>query len=118
MAITINNTEDSYKDSKLVYFTIGYNGVDYKWHGNMPSDANAQEYWDSKEDELKCNLLRVQYRRAVVPFAGDKTSLESFETWVSGGCTNAEVTGKDSDGNDVVIKAAEVITKKTWVDSH
>ena len=118
MAITINNTEDSYTGSKLVFFTISYNGVDYKWHGNMPSDANAQEHWDSKEDELKCNLLRVQYRRAVVPFAEGKSNLELFEAWVSAGCTNAEVKGEDFEGNEVVIKAAEVIEKKTWVDTH
>jgi hypothetical protein len=118
MTITINKTEDSYTGSKLVFFTTSYNDVDYKSHGNMPSDANAQEYWDLKEDELKWDILRIQYREAVVPQLEDKSDLESFEAWVSAGCKNAEVKGEDMEGNEYVITPEKVIEKTAWVDSH
>ena len=118
MAISINKSEDSREGSKLVYFTIGYGGKDYKWHGNMPSDADAQEYWDSESDRLIVKILRKQYSDAVVPQLENSTSLKDFEAWVSTGATNAEVKGEDFEGNEVVIKAAEVIEKKTWVDTH
>jgi len=46
------------------------------------------------------------------------SSLEDFEAWVSAGCKNAEVKGLDFEGEEIVIKAEETITKKPWVDSH
>ena len=118
MAITINKSEDSREGSKLIYFTIGYGGKDYKWHGNMPSDADAQEYWDSESDRLIVKILRKEYPQAEVPQLEGKSALESFEAWVSAGCKNAEVKGVDADGEEIVIKAEETISKKAWVDSE
>ena len=92
MAITINKSEDSREGSKLVYFTIGYGGKDYKWHGNMPSDADAQEYWDSESDRLIVKILRKEYPQAEVEQLDGKSALESFEAWVSAGAKNAEVS--------------------------
>ena len=46
----------------------------------------------------------------------DKSALESFEAWVKAGCKNAEVKGVDDEGNEIIIKAEEVIKKKAWVD--
>ena len=117
MAITIQNSRDNAND-KTVSFTIAYDGKDYKWHGDMPKDADAQDYLDAKSDILKVEILRKQYKDAVVPQLEGKSDLESFEAWVSGGCKNAEVKGTDIQGNEYVTKAEETILKKTWVDTH
>ena len=117
MAISIQSSRDN-ADDKTVFFTIGYKGTDYKWHGDMPKDAEAQDYLDAKSDTLKVGLLRKQYFDAVVPQLQDKSALESFEAWVSAGCKNAEVKGEDMEGNEYVITPETVIEKKAWVDSH
>jgi len=117
MAITIQNSRDNDND-KTVFFTIAHDGKDYKWHGDIPKDADAQDYLDAKSDTLKAEILRKQYKDAVVPQLEDKSALESFEAWVSGGCKNAEVKGTDADGEEIVIKAEETIAKKAWVDSE
>ena len=115
MAITINSSRDN-ADDKTVFFTIAYGGKDYKWHGDIPKDADAQAYLDAKSDTLKAEILRKEYPQAEVPQLEDKSALESFEAWVSAGCKNAEVKGKDADGKEIVIKAEETISKKAWVD--
>ena len=117
MAISIQSSRDN-ADDKTVFFTIAYDGKDYKWHGDIPKDADAQDYLDAKSDTLKAEILRKQYHEAVVPQLDGKSALESFEAWVSAGCKNAEVKGLDSDGEEIVIKAEEVIEKKAWVDSE
>ena len=117
MAITIQSSRDN-ADDKTVFFTIEYGGKDYKWHGDIPKDADAQDYLDAKSDTLKAEILRKQYKDAEVPQLDGKSELESFEAWVSAGCKNAEVKGLDSDGEEIVIKAEEVIEKKAWVDSE
>ena len=117
MAITINSSKDN-ADDKTIFFTIAYGGKDYKWHGDIPKDADAQAYLDAKSDTLKAEILRKQYKDAVVPQLEDKSALESFEAWVSAGCKNAEVKGTDADGKEVVIKSEETIAKKAWVDSE
>ena len=117
MAISIQSSRDN-ADDKTVFFTIAYDGKDYKWHGDIPKDADAQDYLDAKSDTLKAEILRKEYRDAVVPQLDDKSALESFEAWVSAGCKNAEVKGVDSDGEEIVIKAEETISKKAWVDSE
>jgi hypothetical protein len=81
MAISIQSSRDN-ADDKTVFFTIGYKGTDYKWHGDMPKDAEAQDYLDAKSDTLKVGLLRKQYFDAVVPQLQDKSALESFEAVV------------------------------------
>jgi len=117
MAITIDSSRDN-ADDKTVFFTIAHGGKDYKWHGDIPKDADAQDYLDAKSDTLKAEILRKQYRDAVVPQLEDKSALESFEAWVSAGAKNAEVKGVDDEGEEIVIKAEEVIEKKAWVDSE
>jgi len=115
MAISIQNSRDN-ADDKTVFFTIAYGGKDYKWHGDIPKDADAQAYLDAKSDTLKAEILRKEYPQAEVPQLEGKSSLESFEAWVSDGCKNAEVKGKDGDGKETTIKAEETISKKAWVD--
>ena len=115
MAITINSSRDN-ADDKTIFFTIAYGGKDYKWHGDIPKDADAQAYLDAKSDTLKAEILRKEYPQAEVPQLEGKSALESFEAWVSAGCKNAEVKGKDADDKEIVIKAEEIIAKKAWVD--
>tara|TARA_R110002167_G_scaffold335948_1_gene543276 strand:- start:45 stop:674 length:630 start_codon:yes stop_codon:yes gene_type:complete len=91
MAITINSSRDN-ADDKTVFFTITHGGKDYKWHGDIPKDADAQAYLDAKSDTLKAEILRNQYRDAEVPQLDGKSALESFEAWVSAGAENAEVS--------------------------
>ena len=90
MAITIQSSRDN-ADDKTVSFTIAYDGKDYKWHGDIPKDADAQDYLDAKSDTLKAEILRKRYPQAKVPQLGGKSDLESFEAWVSAGAKNAEV---------------------------
>jgi len=117
MAISIQSSRDN-ADDKTVFFTIEYDSTDYKWHGDMPKDADAQDFMDTKSDTLKAEILRKQYREAVVPQLEDKSVLESFEAWVSAGAKNAEVKGEDYEGNEYVITPEKVIEKTAWVDSH
>jgi len=115
MAISIQSSRDN-ADDKTVSFTIAYGGKDYKWHGDIPKDADAQDYLDAKSDTLKAEILRKEYRDAEVPQLDGKSALESFEAWVSDGAKNAEVKGVDADGVEITIKAEETIAKKAWVD--
>ena len=117
MTISIQSSRDN-ADDKTVFFTIGYKSTNYKWHGDIPLDADAQEFLDAKSDTLKTEILRKQYRDAVVPQLEEKSVLESFEAWVSAGCKNAEVKGEDMEGNEYVITPEKVIEKTAWVDSH
>jgi len=91
MAITIQSSRDN-ADDKTVFFTIAYDGKDYRWAGDIPKDADAQDYLDAKSDTLKAEILRKQYSEAVVPQLEDKSDLESFEAWISAGAKNAEVS--------------------------
>jgi len=91
MAITIQSSKDN-ADDKTVSFTIEYDGKDYKWHGDIPKDADAQDFLDAKSDTLKAEILRKRYPQAEVEQLDDKSALESFEAWVSAGCKNAEVS--------------------------
>ena len=116
MAISIQSSKDRTNGGKVVYFTIAHDGKDYKWHGAVPKDADAQAYLDAKSDTLKAEILRKRYRDAEVPQLDGKSALESFEAWVSAGCKNAEVKGTDADGVEITIKAEETIAKKAWVD--
>ena len=117
MSINIISTKER-EDYKLAYYSIEYGGKTYKWHGVMPLDADPQAYWDVKEEYLKERILRRQYLEAEVPQLDGKSALESFEAWISAGCKNAEVKGVDADGEEIVIKAEETISKKAWVDSE
>ena len=101
MAITIQSSRDN-ADDKTVSFTIAYGGKDYKWHGDIPKDADAEDYLDAKSDTLKTEILRKEYSDAVVPQLEDKTPLESFEAWVSAGCKNTVVTTPAVEASDAV----------------
>jgi hypothetical protein len=90
MAITINSTRENDTD-QTVFFSIDFDG-EKSWHGDIPKDADPQEFLDAKEDTLKCEILRKQYPEADVPQLEDKTALESFEAWIAGGAKNAEIT--------------------------
>ena len=90
MAISIQSSRDN-ADDKTVFFTIAYDGKDYKWHGDIPKDVDAQDYFDAKSDTLKAEILRKRYPQAEVPQLGGKSELESFEAWVSAGAKNVEV---------------------------
>ena len=112
MAISIQSSRDN-ADDKTVFFTIAHGGKDYKWHGDIPKDADAQDYLDAKSDTLKAEILRKQYQDAVVPQLEDKSALESFEAWVSAGAKNAEVSkeipaveAKDAVYEDVEVSPA------------
>ena len=117
MAITIQNSRDNAND-KTVFFTIAHDGKDYKWHGDIPKDADAQDFLDAKSDTLKAEILRKLYSEAVVPQLEDMSALESFEAWVSAGAKNAEVKGEDHEGNEYVITPEKVIEKTVWRDTH
>ena len=116
MAITIQSSRDN-SDDKTVFFTIAYDGKDYKWHGDIPKDADAEDYLDAKSDTLKAEILRKEYSDAEVPQLDGKSVLESFEAWVSAGAENAEVSAAveavDEVTEEVVIKSAKTISKKT-----
>ena len=105
MAITIQNSRDN-ADDKTVFFTIEYGGKDYKWHGDIPKDADAQDYLDEKSDTLKTEILRKEYPQAEVPQLKGKTPLEPFEAWVSDGAENAEVSETQVKVQAVVAKDA------------
>ena len=89
MAITINSTRENDND-QTVFFSFDYNG-EKSWHGDIPKDADPQEWFDAIEDKVKCGTLRKQYPEADVPQLEDKTALESFEAWIAGGAKNAEL---------------------------
>ena len=91
MAISIQNSKDRPRGGKVVYFTIEYDGKDYKWHGAVPDGVDSQDYLDAKSDTLKAEILRKRYPQSEVPHLGGKSELESFEAWVSAGAKNAEV---------------------------
>tara|TARA_R110000823_G_scaffold188702_3_gene320685 strand:+ start:189 stop:785 length:597 start_codon:yes stop_codon:yes gene_type:complete len=112
MAISIQNSRDN-ADDKVVFFTIEYGGKDYKWHGDMPKDADAQDYLDAKSDTLKTEILRKQYSDAVVPQLDDKTPLESFEAWVSAGAKNVVVTTKAVSAKDAVTSERQKTTTES-----
>lgn len=112
MAISIQNSRDN-ADDKIVFFTIEYGGKDYKWHGDMPKDADAQDYLDAKSDTLKTEILRKQYSDAVVPQLDDKTDLESFEAWVSTGAKNVVVTTKAVSAKDAVTSERQKTTTES-----
>ena len=90
MAISIQSSREN-ADDKTVFFTIEYDGKDYKWHADIPKDADAQDYLDAKEDILKLEILRNMYLEAEVPQLDGKSELESFEAWIKGGCKNAAI---------------------------
>tara|TARA_R100001086_G_scaffold248821_2_gene186675 strand:+ start:340 stop:765 length:426 start_codon:yes stop_codon:yes gene_type:complete len=119
MAITINSTSSANKknDFQWIHITVNADSEDCKFTHTAPKDLSGddlQAYVDGREDFYKRELLRNMYGGADCY----NSSLEDFEAWVSAGCKNAEVKGTDVDGEEIVIKAEEVIEKKAWVDAE
>ena len=118
MAITINSTrQPEGRSYQHIFITVNADGENCKFTHSAPSDLSGdalQSYVDGKEDFYKRELMRNMYGGADVY----NSSLEDFESWVSAGAKNAEVKGLDSEGEEIVIKAEEVIEKKAWVDSE
>jgi len=116
MAITINNAQKlEGKKYQNIFITVNVDGDDCKFIHSAPSDLSGddlQTYVDGREDFYKRELLRNMYEGA----DAYDSSLEDFEAWVSAGAKNAEVKGEDSEGEEIVIKAEETISKKAWVD--
>ena len=116
MAITINKTSPVGDGSQnWIYITVKVDGSDCKFEHTAPSDLSGddlQSYVNSREDFYKREILRNMYKGADCY----DSPLEDFEAWVSAGCKNAEVKGKDDDGKEIVVKAEETIAKKAWVD--
>ena len=116
MAIKINQTTPIENDHRQwVFMTISVLDEDCKWVYTAPSNLSGddlQSYLDENEDMYKRIVLRKMYEGSDV-YDG---TLEELESWVSAGCKNAEVKSKDDDGKEIVIKAEETISKKSWVD--
>ena len=111
MAITINSTRENDND-QTVFFSIDYEGAK-SWHGDIPKDADPQEFLDAKEDTLKVEILRKQYREADVPQLEDKTALESFEAWIASEEESEVSTTEivEVDGKFVEKTVTETVTK-------
>ena len=129
MSVQIDKTKTHPTDGyQWIYTTInGVDGDNCKYVTSQPFNGDSsgilsgdglQTYVDSREDLYKVRILGIMYQGAVVPQLEGKSELESFEAWVSAGCKNAEVKGVDAEGEEIVIKAEEVIEKKAWVDSE
>ena len=119
MAITINNTRPINGDDsqKWIDITVNADGDACKFTHIAPVDLSGddlQSYVDGREDFYKKELLRNMYEGA----DSYDSSLEDFEAWVKAGAKNAEVKGVDAEGEEIVIKAEETISKKAWVDSE
>ena len=117
MSITINKTNPIDDLQQWIFITVNADGDDCKFTHTAPADLSGddlQAYVDGREDFYKRELLRNMYDKSDCYDA----SLEDFEAWVSAGCKNAEVKGVDAEGEEIVIKAEEVIEKKAWVDSE
>ena len=93
MSITINNTRsvNGSDSNQWIEITVNADGDDCKLTHTAPKDLSGddlQAYVDGREDFYKREILRNMYKGAD---AYDK-SLEDFESWVSDGCQNAEVS--------------------------
>ena len=116
MAISIENSREN-SDDKTVYFSIDYDGKKYKWHADIPKDANAKSYLEAKEDTLKKEILLKQYPNANPPKDDEKSELERLEKWVSDGCKVPAIKFIDFEGNAQIKDSEKVIKKREWKDS-
>ena len=98
---------------QLVYVTITKGSDSYKYAMNTPvlEGDELQAHCDSVEFKHLNNILYQVYDKNI-----QFSSEEEWDKWISDGCKIAEVKGKDADGKEIVIKAEETISKKTWVD--
>ena len=100
---------------QLVHVTISHGSDKYKYDMNTPvleGDA-LQAHCDAKEFKSLNNILYQLYDRNIQFEDEDK-----WDEWIAAGCKIPEVKGVDADGEEIVIKAEEVISKKAWVDTE
>jgi len=127
MSVQIDKTKTHPTDGyQWIYVTIdNVDGDTCKYVTSQPFNGDSsgilsgddlQSYIDEREDIYKTRILGIMYQDSKVPKLNGKSELESFEKWVSDGCKNAEVKGTDANGEEITIKAEEVIEKKAWVD--
>jgi hypothetical protein len=107
MSITINNTKpvNGSDSNQWIEITVNADGDDCKLTHTAPKDLSGddlQAYVDGREDFYKTEILRNMYKGAD---AYDK-SLEDFESWISDGCKNAEVSETRVTVNAVTAKDA------------
>ena len=100
---------------QLVNVTISKGDDSYKYQMNTPvlEGDDLQAHCDSVEFKHLNNILYQVYDRNIQFEDEDK-----WDEWIDDGCKIAEVKGTDADGEEIVIKAEEVIEKKAWVDSE
>ena len=102
-------------EKQLVHVTITHGSDSYKYDMNTPvleGDA-LQAHCDAREFKSLNNILYQLYDRNI-QFSNE----EEWDEWIDDGCKIPEVKGVDTEGEEIVIKAEEVIEKKAWVDSE
>ena len=100
---------------QLVHVTISHGSDKYKYDMNTPvleGDA-LQAHCDSVEFKHLNNILYQVYDRNI-----QFSSEEEWDEWIDAGRKIPEVKGVDAEGEEIVIKAEETISKKAWVDSE
>ena len=100
---------------QLVHVTISHGSDSYKYDMNTPvleGDA-LQAHCDAREVKSLNNILYQVYDRNI-QFEDEV----KWDEWIADGCKIPEVKGVDADGEEIVIKAEETISKKAWVDSE
>jgi len=102
-------------EKQLVNVTITKGDDSYKYQMNTPvlEGDELQAHCDADEYRQLNNILYQVYDRKIQFDDEDK-----WDEWIDDGCKIAEVKGTDTDGEEIVIKAEEVIEKKAWVDSE
>ena len=102
-------------EKQLVNVTITKGDDSYKYQMNTPvlEGDELQAHCDADEYRQLNNILYQVYDRKIQFDDEDK-----WDEWIDDGCKIAEVKGTDADGEEIVIKAEEVIEKKAWVDSE
>ena len=100
---------------QLVHVTISKGDDSYKYQMNTPvlEGDDLQAHCDAREFKSLNNILYQVYDRNI-QFSNE----EEWDEWIADGCKIAEVKGENSEGEEIVIKAEEVIEKKAWVDSE
>ena len=113
--MVINKVTAIDSEKQLVNVTITKGDDSYKYQMNTPvleGDA-LQAHCDAEEYKHLNNILYQVYDRNI-----QFSSEEEWDEWIADGCKIPEVKGVDADGEEIVIKAEEVIEKKAWVDSE
>ena len=102
-------------EKQLVNVTITKGDDSYKYQMNTPvlEGDELQAHCDAEEYKQLNNILYQLYDRKIQFDDEDK-----WDEWIDDGCKIPEVKGVDADGEEIVIKAEEVIEKKAWVDSE